>query len=193
MNNPGRPESSENYSPPGQGFFTPHYDPDDYPGKNIVQVVVTGKRLVSDAWDKAFGDDAVKAAASNSFKENGFAYLMLGMQLRGMKAAALAKPGTPPPNMSPPGAGRSGAFNAAKRGAGVPTSQQPSRVLPNEDLRGNAQPGRIYEFEVPAPGGGTRPVRIREDSSGHDFGPGNPQNRGPHFNDPAGNHYDYNN
>ncbi|NOT88814.1 MAG: type IV secretion protein Rhs [Lysobacter sp.] len=96
-----------------------------------------------------------------------------------------------PPNLSPAGAGRRGAFNEAKRQSGIPTSQQPSRVLTNVDKRGNLQPGRIYEFEIPAPGGGTRTMRIRNDAGGHNFGPANPQNRGPHFNDAKGNHYDY--
>ncbi|WP_371264409.1 HNH/endonuclease VII fold putative polymorphic toxin [Pseudomonas sp. NFACC43] len=36
-----------------------------------------------------------------------------------------------------------------------------------------------------------RTVRIRDDARGHDFGVGNPQNRGSHFNDEIGNHYDY--
>ena len=99
--------------------------------------------------------------------------------------------GAKPANMSPHGAGRSGAFNEAKRQSGIPTSQQPSRVLPNTDLRGNPQPGRVYEYEVPASGGGTQTVRIRDDAGGHNFGPGNSQNRGSHFNDAAGNHYDY--
>jgi filamentous hemagglutinin len=96
-----------------------------------------------------------------------------------------------PPSLSPPGAGRRGAFHAAKRKSGIPVSQQPDRVVPNVDRRGNVQPGKVYEFEVPAPGGGKRTVRIRDDAAGHDFGPGDPQNRGPHFNDEAGNHYDY--
>ncbi|WP_157203455.1 HNH/endonuclease VII fold putative polymorphic toxin [Methylomicrobium album] len=34
-------------------------------------------------------------------------------------------------------------------------------------------------------------IRIRDDSGGHNFGAGNIQNRGPHFNDEIGNHYDY--
>ncbi|WP_208446809.1 hemagglutinin repeat-containing protein [Burkholderia ambifaria] len=96
-----------------------------------------------------------------------------------------------PPNMSPDGAGRSGAFNEAKRAAGIPVSQQPSAVYPNTDKRGNPQPGYQYEYTIPAPGGGTRTVIIRDDAGGHYFGEGNSQNRGPHFNDPAGNHYDY--
>nr|WP_244305979.1 hemagglutinin repeat-containing protein [Paraburkholderia lacunae] len=99
--------------------------------------------------------------------------------------------GAPPPNLTPPGAGRGGAFNAAKQAAGIPTSQQPSAVYPNTDKRGDPQPGYQYEFTVPKPGGGTETITIRDDAGGHFFGEGNSQNRGPHFNDPAGNHYDY--
>lgn len=40
-------------------------------------------------------------------------------------------------------------------------------------------------------GGGKRTVRIRDDAKGHDYGKNDPQNRGPHFNDEKGNHYDY--
>ena len=93
------------------------------------------------------------------------------------------KTGSRPPNLSPKNAGRRGAFREAKRKNGIPVSQQPKRVTHNVDKRGKKQPGRIYEFE--------NGVKIREDSAGH-FYPDNPkQNRGPHFNDPAGNHYDY--
>ena len=45
-------------------------------------------------------------------------------------------PNSRPPNLSPPNSGRSGAFNEAKRNSGIPTSQQPSRVLPNRDRQG---------------------------------------------------------
>ncbi|PBP95240.1 hypothetical protein CCL17_24055 [Pseudomonas congelans] len=117
-----------------------------------------------------------------------------GMALLGRTPATsgtVAAKVTVPENMSPVGAGRNGAFNEAKRQSGIPTSQQPSRVLSNVDKRGNPQPGKIYEFEVPASGGGTRMIRIRDDEGGHDFGVGNPQNRGSHFNDESGNHYDY--
>lgn len=48
-----------------------------------------------------------------------------------------------------------------------------------------------YEYEVPAPGGGTRTVRIRDDAAGHAYSDNPTQNRGPHFNDDAGRHYDY--
>ncbi|MBN6076112.1 hypothetical protein HYE59_00790, partial [Aggregatibacter actinomycetemcomitans] len=99
--------------------------------------------------------------------------------------------GNRPPNLSPVGAGRRGAFNEAKRRSGVPTSQQPDRVLPNVDKRGNPQPGRIYEFDVPEIGGGKRTVQIRDDAGGHIYPDDPTQNRGPHFNDMEGNHYDY--
>ena len=71
--------------------------------------------------------------------------------------------GTKPKNLSPPGSGRRGAFNEAKRQSGIPTSQQPSSVRPNIDKKGNRQPGRVYEFETP--GGGSK--TIRDDLGGH--------------------------
>jgi len=88
----------------------------------------------------------------------------------------------PPPNLSPLGAGRRGAFRQAKRDAGSPVGRNPDSVGPNLDQRGRVQPGRSYRFGE---------QNIREDSGGHDFGPGNPQNRGSHFNGPDGDHYDY--
>jgi RHS repeat-associated protein len=96
-----------------------------------------------------------------------------------------------PPNLTPKGAKRPGAFNQAKRDAGIPTSQQPTAVRPNVDRMGNRVPGRQYDFDVPANGGGTRRITIRDDAGGHNFGPNNPQNRGPHFNGPGNTHYDY--
>nr|MDJ0657772.1 RHS repeat-associated core domain-containing protein [Xanthomonadales bacterium] len=118
-------------------------------------------------------------------------FTLTGVTRSGLRKGSKLFPNSKPPSLSPPGAGRSGALNEAKRQAGIPTSQQPYRVLPNVDRRGNPQPGRIYEYEVPAPGGGTRTVRIRDDAGGSNYGPGDPQNRGPHFNDEVGNHYDY--
>ena len=92
------------------------------------------------------------------------------------------KVGTRPPNLTPEGAKRRGAFREAKRRNGIPNSQQPKQG-PNHDRDGKIQPGREYRFED-----GTV---IREDSAGHEY-PDDPiQNRGPHFNDPSGNHYDY--
>jgi RHS repeat-associated protein len=96
--------------------------------------------------------------------------------------------GKRPPNFSPEGAGRQGAFNEAKRQNGVPTSQEPSNIRPNLDKRGNQQPGREYEFKVP---GKKDPVIIRDDAAGHQYPDDPSQNRGPHFNDSAGRHYDY--
>jgi|SRR6185312_5309929 len=92
-----------------------------------------------------------------------------------------------PPNNSPDGAARQGAFNEAKRQNDIPTSQQPERTIPNVDRRGEPQPGMQYIFRDTS----GNEVIIRDDAAGHYYGPGNPQNRGPHFNDPAGNHYDY--
>ncbi|WP_425306700.1 HNH/endonuclease VII fold putative polymorphic toxin [Cupriavidus pauculus] len=79
----------------------------------------------------------------------------------------------------------------AKRAKGIPVSKQPSAVYPNTDKRGNPQPGYQYEFIVSTPGGGTETVIIRDDAGGHYDGEGNSQNRGSHFNDPSGKHYDY--
>ena len=92
-----------------------------------------------------------------------------------------------PPDLTPEGAGRSGALNEAKRRNNIPTSSQPESVTPNYDRRGNLQPGRTYNYRD----SNGKLVSIREDAAGHVF-PDNPsQNRGPHFNDPAGNHYDF--
>ncbi|AUH02521.1 hypothetical protein CWC46_12965 [Prodigiosinella confusarubida] len=99
--------------------------------------------------------------------------------------------GDKPANLSPEGSARAGAFNEAKRQSGIPVSQSPSRVSPNVDRRDNVQPGYIYEFEVPKPGGGTQKVYIRDDAGGHFYGDDSSQNRGAHFNDEQGNHYDY--
>jgi hypothetical protein len=54
------------------------------------------------------------------------------------------------------------------------------------DRAGNVQPGRLYEFDTPE---GTK--TIREDTGGHIYPDDPSQNRGPHFNDDAGRHYDY--
>jgi filamentous hemagglutinin len=45
------------------------------------------------------------------------------------------------------------------------------------------QAGRAYEFDQRDPGGKVNTTVLRDDAGGHDFGPGDPQNRGPHFND----------
>ncbi|WP_267379965.1 MULTISPECIES: HNH/endonuclease VII fold putative polymorphic toxin [unclassified Gilliamella] len=96
-----------------------------------------------------------------------------------------------PPNLSPEGAGRAGAFNEAKRKSGIPVSTHPDRVVDNFDLRGKKQKGRVYEFDVKQPNGKIKTIKIREDAGGHFYGENNPQNRGPHFIDNKGNHYDY--
>ena len=96
-----------------------------------------------------------------------------------------------PINLTPDNAGRSGAFNEAKRNSGIPVSQQPIRVDDNIDRRGNIQPGRVYVYEVPDEGGGTKIVTIRDDTEGHYYGENDSQNRDSHFNDEQDGHYDY--
>jgi len=91
-----------------------------------------------------------------------------------------------PPNLSPEGAGRRGAFREAKRNNDIPVGQQPSSVKPNIDRRGRTQPGKQYEFDTP-----DGKKTIRDDAGGHNYPDDPTQNRGPHFNDDAGNHYDY--
>jgi|GEM_PF-703332 len=94
--------------------------------------------------------------------------------------------GARPPSLSPEGAARRGAFAEAKRINGIPRSQQPT-VTKNVDKRGKPQPGRNYSFSTP--NGQTK--NIRDDAAGHQY-PDDPlQNRGPHFNDDEGRHYDY--
>ena len=96
-----------------------------------------------------------------------------------------------PLNLTPEGAGRSGAFKQAKRDAGIPVSQNPDRVIDNIDRIGKIQPEKIYEYDMPAPGGGKITIRIRDDSEGHVYIDDPAQNRGPHFNTPDEGHYDY--
>jgi len=92
-----------------------------------------------------------------------------------------------PPSLTPGGAGRSGAFNQAKVDAGVPTSQQPDSVGPNVNRQGTTVPGRIYTFT----GADGNEIEIRDDAGGHEYPDDPTQNRGPHFNGPNGEHYDY--
>ena len=94
--------------------------------------------------------------------------------------------GNRPQNYSPDGAGRRGAFREAKRQNGIPVSEQPINVGPNYDRRGKLQPGKIYEFFY-----NLKTIILRDDASGHIFPDDPTQNRGPHFNDPSGKHYDY--
>ncbi|EPR08089.1 right-handed parallel beta-helix repeat-containing protein [Ruminiclostridium papyrosolvens] len=98
--------------------------------------------------------------------------------------SAVGEGGSKPPNLSPEGAGRNGAFREAKRNSDIPVTEQPKKVTPAVDKRGNRIPGKDYDF-------GDGKV-IRDHSGGHEFPDDPSQNRGPHFNDPDGNHYDYN-
>ncbi len=92
-----------------------------------------------------------------------------------------------PASKTPLGAGRRGALREAKRNNRIPTSQSPEEQTPNYDKRGHKQPGRQYKYRDSE----GNPVTIRDDSKGHTYSDNSSQNRGPHFNDEAGNHYDY--
>ena len=94
-----------------------------------------------------------------------------------------AEKGQRPPNFTPKGAKRGGAFNEAKRASGIPVNEQPTKVTPAVDKRGNPIPGRDYHFKDGK--------IIREHSGGHTYPDDPSQNRGSHFNDIHGNHYDY--
>jgi len=74
-------------------------------------------------------------------------------------------------NGSPKGAGRKGAFKQAKRDAGIPTGQQPQRVLQNVNRQGKVVPGKVYDFGN---------VKITDDLAGHIFADGTKVAR--HFN-----------
>ncbi|MDP9477521.1 MAG: HNH/endonuclease VII fold putative polymorphic toxin [Actinomycetota bacterium] len=96
--------------------------------------------------------------------------------------------GNPPPNLSPPGAGRSGSLREAKRNNGIPVSQQPSGV---RDVPDRTNPGKsVKEYDYKDPQAG-KTKTIRDDRNGHRYPDDPSQNRGPHFNDPAGRPYDY--
>ena len=86
-----------------------------------------------------------------------------------------------PKDLTPDGSGRKGAFNAAKREIGVPTSQQPKQVLPNINRKGKVVPGRVYDF-----GNGRF---IRDDVLGHIFDDGTIIGR--HLNTNRGSHFFY--
>ena len=91
--------------------------------------------------------------------------------------------GSVPVNHTPTGAGRSGAFNAAKRDIGIPRSEQPTSVLPNIGNRGEINPGRNYIFRD------NPNLYIRDDVTGHIFRDGGILS--PHFNTPSGRHFFY--
>jgi RHS repeat-associated protein len=99
------------------------------------------------------------------------------------KGYVSAGKGEKAPNFTPVGAGRRGAFREAKRASGIPVSEQPIQVTPAIDKRGNRIPGRDYYFKDGKV--------IREHSVGHTYPDDPTQNRGSHFNDIHGNHYDY--
>ncbi len=103
------------------------------------------------------------------------------------KAGGASKvPGTPPPNLSPPGAGRHGAFKQAKRDFGIPVTMKPDDITENIDKRKKVQPGRVYVYEIKKTNEQGRveksEIKIRDDVAGHTHPDDPSQNRGKHFN-----------
>ena len=86
-------------------------------------------------------------------------------------------------NMTPAGAGRSGAFNAAKKELGIPRTAQPTSIGPNIGKNGVRNPGRVYIFNDDIE------LFIRDDVAGHVYNNGD--RLGPHFNTPSKNHFFY--
>ena len=96
--------------------------------------------------------------------------------------------GQPPANFSPEGAGRRGAFREAKRASGIPVSAQPKEVRPAIGNQNERIPGRDYIFKDPQ---NEEKELVIHEHFGHKFPDDPSQNRGKHFNDIHGNHYDY--
>ena len=99
-------------------------------------------------------------------------------------------PGCPPPSLAPKGCKRGGAFRAAKRHCGILMNWAFRMTKETSRRKGKKVTTTWYDFVVPWLNG-AEPIRIRDDAGGHDYGPGSPQNRGPHFNTPDGEHFDY--
>jgi RHS repeat-associated protein len=116
-----------------------------------------------------------------------------GFGARGSAEAAVPSANASRPvNLSPPGAGRRGAFRQAKFDMGIPRSQQPTAVRTVPDRTNPGKTVREFDFDVPSPDGGSvRRVTIRDDRNGHRYLDNPTQNRGPHFNTPNNGHYDY--
>lgn len=87
-----------------------------------------------------------------------------------------------PPNLSPEGSGRRGAFRGAKRSSGIPVTENPSNVTEALGRNGQPIPGRDYYF---------REGKIIREHYGHIYVDDPTQNRGHHFNDIWGNHFDF--
>ncbi|MGC1029104.1 hypothetical protein [Pantoea agglomerans] len=90
---------------------------------------MTGGKLVNPAQDEKKGTSLVTPISEQN--KDDLAYLAEGDK---------------PANMSPEGAGRSGAFNEAKRNSGIPVSKHPDRVTPNYDRRGKLQLGKTMSL-----------------------------------------------
>jgi len=150
-----------------------------------------GKGENSESWSEVVSVKVVKESlrAYNLHVDKFHTYYVRGADNDNAKAVWVHN--ACPPNLTPSGGGRRAAFRAAKRNSGIPASKNFDRIGPNYDKRGKLQPGKSYEFDMPKPGGGKETLTIRDDAGGHNYGYGNPQNRGRHFNDTSSGHYDY--
>ncbi len=78
---------------------------------------------------------------------------------------------------------RNAAFRKAKEVNGIPRSKQPDKVeYTHLNRQGKREAGREYTFGK---------KKIRDDIKGHDYPDDPSQNRGSHFNDEHGNHFNY--
>ena len=93
-----------------------------------------------------------------------------------------------PPDLSPPGSGRRGAFREAKRHSDIPVSTQPSNVRKVPDRQDPSRTLREYDFDMPSR---NEPVTIQDHRYGHKYPDDPSQNRGAHFNTEDGAHFDY--
>eukprot|EP00923_Selenidium_pygospionis_P059828 GHVN01105340.1.p1 GENE.GHVN01105340.1~~GHVN01105340.1.p1 ORF type:complete len:111 (+),score=7.28 GHVN01105340.1:54-386(+) len=97
--------------------------------------------------------------------------------------------GEPPRSRTPDNATRRQAFGQAKEEQGLSRRENPIKQGHNVDRRGNRSPGRVYEFYKQDGSGNT--ITIRDDAAGHTYPDDPRQDRGPHFNNAQGDHYDY--
>ena len=75
------------------------------------------------------------------------------------------------------------AFRGTKRMNNIPKCTQPDKVTPHHyNRQGKKEIGREYTFGN---------IKIRNDVKGHTYLDDPSQNRGSHFNDNFGNHYNY--
>jgi hypothetical protein len=158
-------------------------------------VVRTGEKAVGKALVKRAGKEAIEEVAEHT-DEAAARRLLREVEERAKKEAekraaneaneAIAEGTTEAANLP----GRHGAFNQAKRDAGIPKGQQPDRIetprlrdgatgQPVRDELGRPVTSREYVYTRPSDGA---QITIQDHSAGHSFGQGGVGDQGPHFN-----------